>query len=195
MLPPTPPPIGRREDVAEDDAAEHRAHVGSTGAAVVPGVGPLRRLRVVVRHRLRLRRQHRRTVGVRDRLVQVGSRFVLRGLQLPHGLGEPGARLGADAAAAHVDEVRHRSHPRLRGEQRLVEGATEPLGRLAFLGDARQQPVQIGVGLSQLGERAQWIRGAGALCVCDGLDRDVARGTEFGGVRGVALRQSDRLRP
>ena len=39
-----PPPIAAAEDVADDDAAEHRAHVGSAGAAVPPGVGPLRGL-------------------------------------------------------------------------------------------------------------------------------------------------------
>ena len=126
---------------------------------------------------------------MRDRLGQVGRPLVLRGLQLPHRLGEPGAGLRADAAAAGVDEVRHRPYPGLRGEQRLVERAAEPLGRLAFLGDAGQQPVQVGVGLGQPGEGAQRIGGAGALSVGDGLDRGVAGGAELVGVRGVALRQ------
>ena len=127
--------------------------------------------------------------------VEVAVPLVLRRLQLPHRLGEPGARLRADAAAADVDEVRHRAHPRLRGEQRLVERAAEPFGRLALFGDAGQQPVQLGVGLGQLGERAQRIGGAGALRVGDGLDRGVARSAELVGVRGVALRQLIRRRP
>ena len=130
-----------------------------------------------------------------DRLVEVALPLVLRGLQLPHRFGEPGARLGADAAAAHVDVVRHRPYPRLRGEQRLVECAAQPLRRLAFFGDAGQQAIQFGVGLGQLGECAQRVCGAGALRVGDGLDRGVPGGAELVGVRGVALRQLVARRP
>ena len=155
----------------------------ATGAAVPPGVCALRGRDVGVGHRLRLRRQHRRTVGVRDRLVEVGRLRGLRGLQLAHRLGQPGARLRADAAAAGVDEVRHRAHPRLRGEQRLIVCAAEPFGGLALLGDAGEQPVEFGVGLGQLGERAQRIGRARALRVGDGLDRGVACGAELVGVR------------
>ena len=54
-------------------------------------------------------------------------------------------------------------HPRLRGEQRLIERAGQPFGRLAFLGDAGQQPVQVGVGLGQPGERAERVGAAGLL--------------------------------
>jgi len=77
----------------------------------------------------------------------------------------------------------------LRGEQRLVECAAEPLGGLVFLGDAGQQPIQFGVGVRQLGERTQRICGAGALSIGHGLDRDVAGRAELIGVRRIALRQ------
>ena len=165
--PPKPPPQAATEpaphraaeDVADDDAADHRAHVGPP-PPYTGRVGPLRGADVVVGQRLRLRGQHGRAVGMRDRLGQVGRPLVLRGLQLPHGLGEPGAGLGTDAAAAGVDEVRHPLHPRLGGEQRLVERAAEPFGRLALLGDAGQQPIQVGVGLGQPGEGAERIGAA-----------------------------------
>ena len=124
-----------------------------------------------------------------DRLGEVGLPLVLRGLQLAHRFSEPSARLGADAASAHVDVVRHRPYLRLCGEERLVICAAEPLGGFTFFGDAGQQPVQLGVGLGQLGERAQWVSGPAALCVGDGLDRHIPCGTEFIGVRGVALSQ------
>ena len=78
---------------------------------------------------------------------------------------------------------------RLRSEERLIVGAAEPLGRLAFLGDAGQQPVQLGVGLGQLGERAQRICGAGALRVGDGPDRHIPGGAELVGLRDVAPSQ------
>ena len=66
----------------------------------------------------------------------------------------------------------------------------QPLGGLAFLGDAGQQPVELGVGLRQLGEGAQRVGGAGALRVGDRL-RPQRRGPRSSSLRvgRVALRQ------
>ena len=124
-----------------------------------------------------------------DRLGDVRLLLGLGRLQLAHRLVEPGAGLRPDAAAAGVDIVRHRPHPRLRGEQRLVVGPPEPLGGLPFLGDGGQQPVQVGVRLGQLGERPQRVGAAVALGGGHGPDRGVARGGQLVGLGQVALRQ------
>ena len=89
--------------------------------------------------------------------------FVLRGVELSARLGQTGTRLGPDAAAAVVDVLRHRVHPRLRGEQCLLQRPVETFGGGLLLGDRGEQPIQFGVGLGQCGERAERIgRTAGA---------------------------------
>ena len=176
------------QDVADDDAADDGTHVGSA-AAVSRGVGPLRGPDIVVGQRLRLRCQHRRTVGVRDGFGHVAFAFGLGRLDLPLRLGEPGTRLGTDTAAARVDEVRHGLYPRLGGEQGLIERAGQALRRFAFLGHAGQQPVQVGVGLGQPGERAEWVGAAGLLRLGDGRHRGLSGRGQFGGLRRVGLLQ------
>ena len=187
---PTAEPAAHRpaEDVADDDAADHAAHVGTTATPAPAGrVRPLRGPDVVAGQRLRLTGQHVRTVGVRDRFAQVRRPLVLRGLELTDGLGEPGAGLRSDAAAAGVDEVRDTPHARLRGEQRLVERPVEPLDGLPLLGDAGQQAIQVGVGFRQTGEGAERVGAAVLLGIGDGGRRLVARRREFVLMGGLAL--------
>ena len=117
---------------------------------------------------MRLAGQHVGTVGVRDRLAEVGRPLVLGSLKLADGFGEPGAGLGSDAAAAGVDEVRDAPYAGLRGKQRLVERPAEAFGGLQFLGDGRQQTIQFGVGLGQARESAERVGAAVLLSVGDG---------------------------
>src|SRR5258705_7929053 len=99
------------EDVADDNAADDGTHVGPAGAAVLPGVGALRRPNVRIGQILRLRRQHRGAVGARDRLIQIDGPGVPGGLQLAHRLREPGASLRTDAAPPGVDVIGHTPYP------------------------------------------------------------------------------------
>ena len=92
-----------------------------------------------------------------DRLAEVTRFFVLRRFDLPARFGKPGTCLGSDAAAAVVDVLGHGVHPRLRGEQRLLQSPGEPLGGCLFFGDGGQQPAQVGVGFGQSGERGERI--------------------------------------
>ena len=126
---------------------------------------------------------------MRDGFGRVGLPLGLGRLELATGFREPGPRFRADAAAAGVDEIRHRLDPGLGGEQRLVERPGEAFGGFALLGHAGQQPIQVGVGLGQPGEGAQRIRGAVAVGVGDGLGRRVAGGAELRGLWGVRLLQ------
>ena len=165
----------------------HGAHVGSARAAVSPGVGPLRGSNVGVGHRLRLRRPASRAplacaIGLR----QVGLlALACAACELTHRLGEPGPRLRTDAAAAHVDEVRHRPSPATAAvnsawsNARLSRSAASRSS--ATLASSRSRSASAWVSLVNApnGSLVPVLLRLGHR----GFDRGVPGGAEFGGVR------------
>src|SRR3954465_13297337 len=137
--PPPPPPPPRGPAVAAPVAA-------------VPGL-----LRPLADVALRdLQGVLRQPVGV-PCLVQGGRRVLpghaLGGVEMPLRLGQPGAGLRADGAAAGADEVGGRGGRGPRGEQGLSEQFGRPAGLCLGVPRDRQRLLQREVALLQLPQR------------------------------------------
>ena len=147
-------------------------------------------LRVGCRHRLRLRRQHRRAVRMRDRLVEIGS------LACP---ARPAAAAPLRRAGCAPPGRCCRGARRCKSDTaRTLDCAANSAWSNARLSRSAASRSSATLASSRSSSASAWVNlvnapngsAVPALCAsATALTAAVAGGTEFLGVRGVALRQ------